>query len=140
MKTKDLAKLVKKTLEEIDSIAISLEKEIYFKGNNLEELNKDIKTGIENRAIHKAGVYIIGTESDILYIGDGGKSNKNEDEGTMGHRIIQHLYKTDWRDDARNVCFIPVYPREFSRLAEQIALAIYFHKYNKLPSQNKDWK
>lgn len=140
MKTIDLVELVKKTINEFFSINISLEKEIFFKGNNLEELNEDIKTGIESGVIHKAGLYIIGTEDDILYIGAGGKSKKTEDGGTMGHRVIQHLYKTDWKENARNVCLIPVYPQEFSRLAEQIAFAIYFQNYKYLPSKNKDWR
>lgn len=77
-----------------------------LKAKNLGELNEDIKNGIE------------GVISIELYIGEGGKSKKNEHDGTMGHRVIQHLYKKEWRTDAINVCMLPIFPREFSKLAE----------------------
>lgn len=88
--------------------------------------------------LHKAGVYLIGTENEVLRIGEGGPNSGNG--GTMGHRIFQHFKKTEWIHEARVAILLSIEPREFSRLAEQLALALHFQSEGKLPRENPIWR
>jgi hypothetical protein len=89
---------------------------------------------VPHASLHKAGTYIIGTETEVFYVGEGGPGNK-QGAGNMGHRVFQHM-NTPWMDEARVICMVPIMPAEFSRLGEQTALAIHFQIAGRLPKGN----
>jgi hypothetical protein len=85
--------------------------------------------------VHGAGVYIIGSYTEVLRVGEAGMGN-----GSMGLRVYRHLEKGLWIDEARVAFFVPISPPEFRRLGEQTALAIHFQTERRLPKLNYDWR
>jgi len=134
MNTKTLADQVVYCLSNHPSLKVTLGSLVFVRGSDLNTLKENLQEKHGETVIDHAGVYIIGSDDDILRIGEGGKG------GTMGHRVFQHIRTKDWMIKAKEVVFIPIVPPEFSRLAEQTAFAIYFQKYEKLPQYNLDWR
>jgi hypothetical protein len=91
-----------------------------------------------DKPIHKAGTYIIGNETEVIYVGEGGPG-KPQGTGTMGHRIFQHIKQEIWMSEARIIFLVPIIPAEYSCLGEQEALALHFHKEQRLPKYNLRW-
>ena len=131
---------VEQLLTELQEIKVELEEPQIFEGSNFDELMTSWRDGDANNVIHKAGVYILGNDTKVFYIGEGGPS-KDAPGGTMGHRVFQHLDKKSWRKQVRVICLLPILPREFSKLGEQLALAAHFQSQDgKLPVQQKCWR
>ena len=131
---------VEQLLTEIQGINVELEEPQIFQGSNFDELMTSWRAGDDNNVIHKAGVYILGSDTKVFYIGEGGAS-KDAPGGTIGHRVFQHLNKKSWRNQVRVICLLPISPREFSKLGEQLALAAHFQSQNgNLPIHQKCWR
>lgn len=107
-------------------------------GAGREELRKN---PIEsNQSIHKAGVYIFANESEILRVGEGGPDYEKTGTGKMGSRAFRCIKEADWMDEANVIHLIPILPAEFSRLGEQMALALHYQIERRLPKYNSIWR
>jgi len=90
MNVQDLSKMLCESLRSHTIIKIETDSTISVTGDNLEEISHGLQE--KDTIINKAGIYILGNETEILYIGEGGPS-KIGDGGTMGHRVYHHLGK-----------------------------------------------
>lgn len=116
---------------------IKIGAQIIVTGENANDLRENLI--VLQGQIHQAGVYIIGTADEVIYIGEGGPDLSSTEKGTMGHRVFCHT-KKKWFNDVRTIIFVPIKPREYSRLGEQLAFALYFKSKNILPLYNLDWR
>ena len=138
MNPKTLANQVIESLSTHPLLRVAFVSPIFVSGSDLDTFRMNLIEKHSESSIDHAGVYIIGSDEDVLRIGEGGKGKRGG--GTMGHRVFCHINKKDWMIEAREVVFLPINPPEFSRLAEQTAFAIYFQEHNALPRYNPDWK
>lgn len=141
MTPSSLIEMLISSLNSHTAIRVAVGTPVVITGNDFDEFKQKLLEvgGSKGRPIDKAGVYVIGTDAEVIRIGEGGKSTDNEDSGTMGHRVFQHT-KEQWNDEIRVVLFLPIEPGELSRLAEQEALALHFQEEGRLPKHNKDWR
>ena len=58
----------------------------------------------------------------------------------MGHRVYQHLKLKEWKEEIKQIFYIAIYPSEFSRLGEQIGLALHYTKTGELPKYQCEWR
>ncbi len=109
-------------------------------GTDRDDLYRDLVShDIANSGpIHSVSTYIISDGSDVMYIGEGGPGVG------MRHRVYTHLRDKPGQpskyQDAKAVVFVHVDPPEFRRLAEQVALGLYFQKMKRLPKLNSGWR
>lgn len=138
MRPEDLAQKIIQSLRYLNLLSITVDEPVIVIGGDRESLTEELK--IKHNEIHRAGVYIFGTDDDILRIGEGGKGARGG--GNMGHRAFIHINinKPGWTLQATKAVFISITPAEFSRLGEQIAFSLYYEKEGKLPPHNKDWR
>lgn len=120
----DSCVIIPKTIR-VPILAEGKDMEILGLNLNKEQANK---SGVDN-----AGIYIIGNHEDVLKIGEAGKKRG------MANRIFRQMNE-DWMNKATMVFFVTINPGEFSRLGEQMALALYFNEHKRLPMCNRDWK
>lgn len=128
-------------LQSIKTLDINIEPTVTIIGDSIDSIRENLQI-IENDkaiSIHKAGVYIICSNSEVLYIGEGGKG-RSKDSGNMGHRVYQHLKFKEWKNEIRQVFYVAICPGEFSRLGEQIGFALHHKKTNRLPKYQKEWR
>lgn len=130
------------SLQSLKLISINAQPPIKVMGDDLESIKKELQELEKKnpRSIDKAGTYFICGKNEVLYIGEGGIDKNKEDSGTMGHRVYKHMASVSWSDEIRVIFYVPINPREFSRLGEQLALALHFSKSNNLPKYQKIWR
>ncbi len=138
MNPKKLAAEVIQSLSTHPLLNVAFGSPVFVSGSDLDILRMHLIEKHNESSIDHAGVYIIGSDEDVLRIGEGGKGKRGG--GTMGHRVFRHIDEKDWMTEAREIVFLPINPPEFSRLAEQTAFAIYFQQHNVLPRYNPDWR
>lgn len=123
-----------KWLDSCVMIPKTIEEAIPVEGKDMEILSLNlIKEQAKKSGVDNAGVYIIGNHDDVLKIGEAGKKRG------MANRIFRQMNE-DWMNKATTVFFVPINPGEFSRLGEQMALALYFNEHKRLPMCNRGWK
>ena len=115
---------------------------LFRSGKDFDEFQAQLDElgGPTDGPIHKAGLYVLGDTAQVLRIGEGGKSSKRKDSGTMGHRVFTRIKDAPWKTEIRVALFLPIQPPELSRLAEQEAFAHHFQAEGRLPQYNYAWR
>jgi len=130
-------RLMEKLCKCLDSCVIipkTIRVPILAEGKDMEILGLNLNKEQANKSgVDNAGIYIIGNHEDVLKIGEAGKKRG------MANRIFRQMNE-DWMNKATMVFFVTINPGEFSRLGEQMALALYFNEHKRLPMCNRDWK
>ncbi len=113
-------------------IPIQVNDPVCANGHDLESLQFDLNARQQDGLIDCAGVYIIGSNLDVLKIGEAGNTG-------MANRVFRQIDRA-WMREATTVCFVQIAPPEFSKLGEQMAFALYFKTYDRLPPHNPVWR